>query len=134
MKHALLNTSNELQRVQDFTDTPPALPEAKGLRWLEYVDTPQPGYNQMTQRLDPTVTVDSKYTKDWQIVALDADTIAANRARVAQELQQSIVTAVQQRLDTFANTRGYSSPIVSANIKISLMLRLRPYQIRISQR
>jgi len=84
MKHALVNTQNILQRTQDFTDTPPALPEAKGLRWLEYVDTPQPTFDAMTQRVEPTVTVDSKYTKGWQIVALDAAAITAKQAEVKQ--------------------------------------------------
>lgn len=124
MRYALINTTNELQRVQDFTDTPPApLPEAKGLRWLEYIETAQPTFDAITQRLDATVTVDSRYTKGWAIVALDAPTIAANQAQAAQALQTSIVSAVQARLDTFAQTRNYDGILSAATYASSTVAK-----------
>lgn len=81
MKYALLNTANEVIRTQDFADAPPTLPEAKGLRWLEYVEASQPAFDPMTQRVEAALpVVDSKYTTVWQIVALNAATIAAKQA------------------------------------------------------
>lgn len=81
MKYALLNTSNEVIRTQDFADTPPTLPEAKGLRWLEYVEASQPAFDPMTQRVEAALpVVGNQYTKAWAVVALDAATIAARYA------------------------------------------------------
>lgn len=84
MSYALVNTSNELQRVQDFSDPPPALSEAKGLRWLEYITTPPPGFDSITQKINrvaPIIT-ETQYTEQWEVVDLDEETIVANTTKL----------------------------------------------------
>lgn len=60
---------------------------------------------QTWQRIEIPYTAEEETV--WQ-AAQDAAAAAA-AALAPQALQASIVTAVQSRLDTFANTRGYSS-------------------------
>ena len=85
-----------------------------GVHPLMLVTTPP--FDPITQeRTEATPAwVAGVWTQQWAVVALDADTIAANQARAAQELQQSIVTAVQARLDTFAQTRNYDGILSAA--------------------
>lgn len=80
MQYALLNTQSEILRVQDFATSPPLLSDAKGLHWVEYVDTPQPAFDAMTQRVEAAAPiVDTAYTAQWEIVELDAETITAKQ-------------------------------------------------------
>lgn len=84
--------------------------------------------NPVTKRwkeLAPVLTTKGHYEQVWEEVDVYADTetqtkaeqegevIAAAQAKAVQDLQDGIVTAVQARLDTFAQTRNYDG-ILSA--------------------
>lgn len=78
--------------------------------------TPQPDHDRLTQSVrEATPQLSSKGTWEqaWEIVALDADTIAANQAAEAKRITEEIVFNTQKRLDTFAQTRNYDG-ILSA--------------------
>lgn len=66
-----------------------------------------PAFDSLTQgrrEIDP-VLVDSEWVQQWEVYALDQS--AATQAAV--QFQQDLVAATQQRLDNFAQTRGYDS-------------------------
>lgn len=46
MQYALINNSDEIIRIQDFSETPPVLAEAKGLTWLLYQTTTESTNNE----------------------------------------------------------------------------------------
>ena len=77
---------------------------------------PQPAFDPITQgvrEIAPELTNKGWYEQRWETYALDAATIAANQAAADKALYDGIVAATQQRLDTFAQGRGYDS-ILSA--------------------
>lgn len=77
---------------------------------------PPPAYDPMTQyarEIEPLLTPLGKYQQQYEILDLDAETIAANQARAQEQLIASITTATQARLDDFAKTRNYDG-ILSA--------------------
>lgn len=79
--------------------------------------TPQPAFDPVTQtvrEIAPVLTDKGHYEQAWEVVALDAETVAANQARVAEALQASIVEQTQARLDEFAQTRNYDGILSAA--------------------
>lgn len=75
----------------------------------------QPKYDQLTQGLveDTPVIVGNQWTQQWRVFALDASTIAKNRAEQASRIKEECVSSTQNRLDDFARTRNYDG-ILSA--------------------
>ena len=76
-----------------------------------YAPAPTPQYNPATHAVREAAPVGGM--QQWEVYALPAEEVAANQAAAAQALQQSIVDATQQRLDSFARTRNYDG-ILSA--------------------
>ena len=76
---------------------------------------PFPDYNPITQayRELPPVEVNGQWVQQWEVYTLTPEEVATNQAAAAQALQDGIVSATQQRLDTFARTRNYDG-ILSA--------------------
>ena len=68
---------------------------------------------QIVRRVDPVRRDDGRLIEAWEVVALDAETVAANQARAKQQLITSVTQATQQRLDDFARQRNYDG-ILSA--------------------
>lgn len=95
----------------------------------------QPAFDPITQYLAPRTgaLINGEWEKHFDVIPLDPASVANNcqqltsltpeiaeilqgagllapiQARLAQNLQTAIVNAVQDRLDAFGNTRGYSS-------------------------
>lgn len=77
---------------------------------------PQPEYNPLThyiREVAPVLTQLGQYQQAWEVVALDAETVAANLARAQAQLIAAVTSATQSRLDDFAKTRNYDG-ILSA--------------------
>jgi hypothetical protein len=81
----------------------------------------QPPYNPATEKVvdDTPVNQNGRWTQVWRVVPLTADEIASK----LKDLQDNIVSQTQQRLDEFAQTRGYDGVLslctyaTSANTK-----------------
>jgi len=75
--------------------------------WGVYAVTPtnQPSFNPAAEKAvdDNPVNQNGQWVQVWKIVPLNADEIAAK----LKDLQDNIVSQTQQRLDEFAQTRGY---------------------------
>lgn len=73
--------------------------------------TEPPPYNPKTHKLEliTPVFIDNNWQQQWSLVELTLEELAEQ----AQALQNSIVAQTQQRLDSFASTRGYDG-ILSA--------------------
>ncbi|MDX1505326.1 MAG: hypothetical protein R3221_06395 [Spongiibacter sp.] len=89
--------------------------------------TARPEYDPLTQRLELTVVLDGgAYRQNWQIVALsqaEADgRLAAHIATRTREIQD----ALQQRLDEFAQTRGYDSIMSAATYATGSNAQFQP--------
>ena len=53
--------------------------------------------------------IDGQYVQQWEVYPLDAETVAANRAREAERIRREIMDGVQRYLDDFATTKTYDS-------------------------
>ncbi len=124
--HIQLNKQNQYLRTLpqgniEFSDTvfQPAhtlTPEqCEQFRVRPLTPTEAPTYNPITHgvRSAAPVQVDGVWTQRWEIYQLSTEEVGANQAAAAQALQQSIVDATQERLDSFARTRNYDN-ILSA--------------------
>ena len=106
----------------NLNDFPLLYPNTTGVKfadegWSVVFPTPAPPHDpltQFTQETPPVLTVKGHWEQQWEVLDLDADTIAAKQAQHAQELQTAIVAAVQSRLDTFAQTRNYDGILSAA--------------------
>lgn len=76
-----------------------------------YAPAPTPQYDPATHAVREAAPVGG--VQQWEVYALPAEEATANQAAAAQALQQSIVDATQERLDSFARTRNYDN-ILSA--------------------
>ena len=76
-----------------------------------YAPAPTPQYNPATHAVREAAPVGG--VQQWEAYPLPAEEVEANHAAAAQALQQSIVDATQERLDSFARTRNYDG-ILSA--------------------
>jgi hypothetical protein len=77
---------------------------------------PHPEYDAVSQMVvqgEPVLTDKGHYEQSWNIIELDSDIVSQNMAAKLEQLKSSIITAVQLRLDTFAQTRNYDN-ILSA--------------------
>lgn len=86
-------------------------------------DTPRPAYDQITQsvrEIAQELTQLGHWEQRWEVVSLDAETIAANQAAAVANLIQSITSATQTRLDTFAHTRNYDGILSAATYATSI--------------
>lgn len=69
------------------------------------VEKPKPAYDSRTQKVVPAapIQISGKWTERWQVVAMTPE----ETSQAMQALQASIVSATEQRLDSFAQTRNY---------------------------
>lgn len=71
---------------------------------------PQPAFNSISQsvrEIAPELTSKGTWQQRWEVIDLDADTIAANQQAAALRLKDEVITNTQKRLDDFARTRLY---------------------------
>ena len=114
MKCALIQ-NGQIVKTAEFDKDPPKLSSAKGMVWLELVETVKPEYNPLTQRLRESGLwmSDKQCTQQWKVEDLPQRDADKNLAAYVANLQASIVQATQERLDDFAKTRNYDG-ILSA--------------------
>ncbi len=75
--HALVNTQDDIVRYQEFSDTPPILAAAKGLRWLPVVDEqPTPGDGEVLTAPIETVHAD-RVVRVWGVTAAPPSPVPA---------------------------------------------------------
>lgn len=97
-------------RGQVITDFPGVEP---------YEPTEPPAYNAVTHEIREAPPANG--VQQWEIVALSPEQVAINQ-QIAQELlQNSVVEATQQRLDTFAMTRNYDGILSAATYATSVV-------------
>lgn len=93
----------------NFPNTSFAVPfSPDGYAWV--FPAPPPAYDPVThavREIVPELTSKGTWEQRWEVVALDAATVAANQAAKAEQIKASIVQATQARLDAFAQTRNY---------------------------
>lgn len=93
----------------NFPNTSFAVPfSPDGYAWV--FPAPAPAYDPVThavREIAPELTNKGTWEQRWEVVALDAATVAANQAAKAEQVKASIVQATQARLDDFARTRNY---------------------------
>ena len=89
--------------------------KAEQFRVYPLVRTEQPAFDPITHgvRAATPVLIDGRWTQQWEVYPLPAEDVSANQDAAAQALQQSIMDATQERLDSFARTRNYDG-ILSA--------------------
>ena len=78
--------------------------------------TPQPAYDFLSQQvieIAPVLSNLDKYEQQWEVVDLGPEQVASNTLAKALSTQASIISAVQARLDSFAQTKFYDG-ILSA--------------------
>jgi hypothetical protein len=110
-------SQDHLRRDHPDTSFPSQMSDAMLAEWGVYPVTrvAPPDYNSITHRLieSQPVEVNGVWTQQWALEALSAEEAAANQADADTALYESVVAATQQRLDTFAQERGYDN-ILSA--------------------
>ncbi len=81
MKYALIQ-AGQIVRTAEFDTPPPVLPEAKGLAWLELIETPPPEYDLLTNALAPAdpLIQDGRCVTRWAVIDLPVETAQANIA------------------------------------------------------
>jgi len=89
--------------------------KAEQFRVVPLTVTEQPAFDAITQRCfrNGCEYVNGQWQYKWTIENLPANQVTANQAAADKALYDSIVSATQVRLDTFAQSRGYDS-ILSA--------------------
>lgn len=104
---------NQLRSDNRDTSFPLEMPDDKLALWGVHrvVETARPEFDAVTQSLieDKPIQIDGQWVQVWEVRAASAAEIAERK----EKIRQKIVDKVQQRLDTFAQTRGYDN-IVSA--------------------
>ena len=110
-------SQDQLRRDHPNTSFPSQMSDAMLAEWGVYPVTrvSPPDYNSITHRLVEVqpVEADGVWTQQWALETLSAEEAAANQADADTALYDSIVTATQTRLDTFAQSRSYDN-IMSA--------------------
>ena len=119
--HPVTNTypysTHQLKRDNPQTSFPKNMTATVLTSWGVYPvqSTQQPEYDPTTQYIAevPPVQIEGQWAQQWEVYTLPAEEVTANRYTAAQALQQSVINATQQRLDSFARTRNYDG-ILSA--------------------
>lgn len=134
-----INTSTKeypvlLGQIQtQFPNTTWVSPESVPAPYRPVEYTPQPAYNVVTQvvkEIEPLL-VAGVWMQQWVVekrYANQADedaAVAADQVAKNQALQNSIVDATQLRLDTFAQTRNYSSILSASTYATSNVARFQ---------
>lgn len=83
----------------------------------------EPPFDSITQRCfrNGCEKVGDSWQYKWTVESLTAQEIAANQAAADKALYDNIVTATQQRLDTFAQSRGYDGILSACSYAGSLV-------------
>lgn len=106
-------TIDQLWRDNPQVSFPAQIPDERLADWgvFRVQETPQPGYDETTQTLveNQPAEVNGRWVQVWEVQAASAAEITARK----EAIKQQIADDVQQRLDAFAQSRGYDS-IVSA--------------------
>lgn len=73
--------------------------------------SPQPEYNPLTSYVHEgaPLLADGMYYQTWVVAALEAAQVTENMVAAGNQLKNSIITEMQQRLNEFASTRGYDN-------------------------
>lgn len=104
---------SQLRQDNPQTSFPAAMPDERLADWGVYPVTEMlpPTYDARVEKLVELLPqmVHGDWEQSWSVVPLTADEITARN----NEIREQIVTEVQNRLDTFAQSRQYDS-IVSA--------------------
>lgn len=92
MKYALIQ-NHQIIRTAEFDAAPPVLAEAKGMVWLELVETAPPKYDPITHDLSPAdpVILDGKCVTQWAVVAMPAEIAAGNKLEHDQQLADTVL-------------------------------------------
>lgn len=101
-------SESEIRAAHPNTSFPAPFTPPDGYAWV--FPAPPPAFDPIThaaRQVAPELTDMGHWEQRWEVVALDAEIVAANQAAKAQALQASIVAAAQERLDAFARQRGY---------------------------
>lgn len=85
--------------------------------------TERPAFDPAKQRVveGTPEKVSGQWTQVWNVVALTAEETSQN----LQDLQRSIVSLTQRRLDDFARTRGYDSILSACSYATSLTVKFQ---------
>ena len=89
---------------------------------------PPPAFDPITQyarEIAPVLTPLGTYQQAYEIIALDADAIAANQARAQEQLIAAITAQTQARLDAFAQTRNYDNILSACTYASSAVLKFQ---------
>lgn len=72
---------------------------------------PQPSFDGNTQavREITPIKIGQQWQQQWEVYALDPQTVEQNRIEEKQRIENEIVVNAQKRLDVFAQTRGYDN-------------------------
>ncbi len=80
-----------------------------GFEWV--FPAPTPEYNSVTSYVyeGQPVLSNGMYLQSWEVAALPAEQVQSNMQAAGNQLKLSIVTEMEQRLQTFVATRGYTN-------------------------
>lgn len=97
--YALTETADGTARVlrlREFDGAPPILPPEKGMEWVEWIETPQPAFDPLTEGVRELEAdlLSGRAVRVWQVYPLPDEEVAANRAA----LVPGVVTMRQARL------------------------------------
>jgi hypothetical protein len=82
-----------------------------------------PTYNPSTQKITEThpTQVNGVWTQSWNVVDMNTTELA----REASNFQEAVVIAVQERLDSFAQTRNYDSILSACTYATSMVPKFK---------
>ena len=115
MAYININTSaypvseNEIRLQNPNTAFPDPFSPSDDYAWV--FPSPQPEYNPVTSFVyeGAPLFVDGIYYQTWSIGALETEQVQANMVSAGNQLKNSIVSEMQQRLNQFASIRGYDN-------------------------
>lgn len=110
-------SASQLKRDNPQTSFPKDMTDEVLASWGVYPvqATQQPAYDPITQGIAevPPLQINGRWEQQWKVYELAPEVVLANRKSASEALQQIVVAATQERLDSFARTRNYDG-ILSA--------------------
>lgn len=100
-------SESEIRAAHPNTSFPLPFNPPDGYAWV--FPSPQPAYDSASQgarKVAPQL-ISGRYYEAWELFDLPPNVVAANQAAKVQALKASIVAATQDRLNVFAQGRGY---------------------------
>lgn len=113
-KFALLDREDNVVRVESFETEAPQLAPEKGLRWVPWIDAPEPTANPLERVRRTGITSDGKgvYRHEYAIEVLEGDDHAAAIAQLKQRRNQAIN---QQRHAANTSTFDYAGTPIACD-------------------